>query len=333
MTSFLGFVLACAAIAGMVGTAVSLVTRATAAPLVRGRFAFSAAARADLALLAGIAPALAALATVAATAAPSIGALLGLAQDHCSGHGHHFHICFVHASVLPPALATVGAFALAIWAYRAGALLNGFIQARAQSRTLEGLGRRRSGAFPIFVLPGSRLCHAIGLWRQRIMLSADIEAGLAADELASALAHEASHLRRRDPLAGFVLSVAGLFVPPSIAARFRSWHRKAAEEACDTAAAAQVRDGILVASALVKVAGLQRGHDLGPCIAGPAFGDHALESRVRALLEKDDFIERPARWHVAAVAGVISFAILGIAGVETLHHTAEHLLGHLFHRS
>jgi Zn-dependent protease with chaperone function len=145
-----------------------------------------------------------------------------------------------------------------VWAYRSGLLARGLMSTGAGARALERLGRERPGRFPVFVVPGTKMCHATGLLRRRIMLSSDLAARLSPEELTSALAHEEAHLCRRDPLARLVLAVAGLFVPPPLAAFFRRRHGQAAEEACDAVAADRVGDGATVAAALVRVAALQR---------------------------------------------------------------------------
>ena len=69
------------------------------------------ALRADLAFVLGTLPALASTGVVAAAVAPPLAAALGLAADHCLGHGHHVHLCFLHSTHVRPHLAAVGAFA------------------------------------------------------------------------------------------------------------------------------------------------------------------------------------------------------------------------------
>jgi Zn-dependent protease with chaperone function len=332
LIALLGFVLECVAAAALVGTATSIAMFAAAVPLARGGRLVPPGLRADLLLLAGIVPALAGLTVMSAAAAPSIGSFLGLAPDHCPGHADHFHICFVHSPELRPALAVVGAFALVVWLCRAGGLLRASLRSASQARSLEKLGKRRDGAFPIYVLPGAKLCHATGLWRRRIMLSEDVASALDGRELESALSHEESHLRRRDPLSSLLLSVAGLFVPASIARRMRHWHREAAEQACDAAAAAKMGGGMIVASALLKVAALQKGLRGAAGAQGwaSAFGDHALENRVRALLAIDRFTPTESRWRSLLAIAVASFLVLGLAEAEALHHGIEHLLGDIF---
>jgi hypothetical protein len=330
VTSFLGFVLECAATAALVGGAVALLVAALlrAAAPIAGRL--GTAARCDLFFVLGLLPALAAIAMVVAAAAPSVGTALGFGPDHCPGHGHHFHICFIHSSGLRPALATIGAFALAVWTYRLARLLRGVVQSNATVRMLERLARPAGGSFPVFLVPGTKLCHAIGLIRRRIILSSDLAEGLRPEELASALAHEEAHLSRRDPLASFLLAAAVVFVPPPLAGWLRRIHREAAEQACDAAAANVMGDGTVVAGALVKVASLQRQSEAGLALVGTAFGGHELEGRVKALLDRNPAESSRSRWGVLALAAFALFSGLSYAGRESLHHAAETVLGHIF---
>jgi hypothetical protein len=329
--SFLGFILECAATAALVGCAMGLLSGGlvrAGEPVLRR---LSAAARCDLTLLGGLLPALAALAMVVAAAAPAMGSVLGFGPDHCPGHGHHFHICFIHSSGLRPALAAIGAFALAAWIYRLACLCKGLIQSQGTARLLERLARLAGGSFPTLIVPGAKLCHAIGLLRRRIILSSDLVDGLTSEELASALAHEEAHLTRRDPLASFLLALALLFVPPPVAAWLKRLHREAAEQACDAAAANVVGDGTLVAGTLIKVAALQQRQSAASlALVGTAFGAHGLEGRVKALLDRNPAESSRSHWGLLALGAAAVFTGLTVAGAESLHHAAETVLGHIF---
>jgi hypothetical protein len=327
--AMLGFVLECAATAVLGGSVVGLLVWISVHVLRPLIARMRPGLRSDVLFLAGVVPAVAAVATVVAAAAPSVAMALGLGADHCPGHADHFHICFVHSAQLKPALAAFGVFGLAVWAYRFGLLARGLMTTGFGARALERLGRVRAGRFPVFVVPGKKLCHATGLLRRRVMLSSDLAARLSPDELTCALAHEEAHLCRRDPLARFMLAVAGLFVPPPLAASFRQQHRQAAEEACDAVAAAHVGDGATVAAALLQVAALQRATpDAG--VTAAAFGGDGLEARVRALL--DDRRSASARSHGPwlALGAASGLAWLALARADWLHHATETVLDRLF---
>jgi Zn-dependent protease with chaperone function len=328
--AYLGFLLECAAIAGLVGSASALLVFGALKVVAPLTARLSAAARGDLTLILGLLPAFTTVAMVAAAAAPSVATALGFGPDHCPGHDHHFHVCFIHSSGLRPALAAIGAFALAAWMHRLACLLKGFLESNATARKLERLARVAGGDFPVLTVPGSRLFHAIGPIRRRIIVSSDLARALTSDELTSALAHEEAHLARRDPLASSLLSAAALFVPPPIARWLQRIHRQAAEQACDAAAARRMGDGTPVAAALIKVAALQRQSSASVVLAGTAFGEHGLEGRVRALLDGKAKEPSDSRWPILALAAAVSFALLAGAGAGILHHAAETVLGHIF---
>ncbi len=328
MMELLAFVLECAAVVAFAGTVASLpaglALLALRWPVLR-RFPVL---RADGVFVLGTLPALASLALVAAAAAPSVAAVLGWGDDHCASHGHHLHLCLLHSAGLRPSLAVAGALALAVFIFRAGAFFHRMARMSARLSALESLGTARPGPFPIVMLPGApRLCHAAGAFRRRILLSASMAAALPPRELAGALAHEAAHLRRRDPLMGLLLSAAGLFMPPLLSRTFLTTWQTVAEEACDAAAVQAVGDGTVVASALVKMAALQRRASRAAGV--PAFGEVALERRVHLLLDGQARRVTASLALVATVGTAVAMLLFALLHSPFLHHvveTALHLL-------
>jgi hypothetical protein len=332
MTAVLGFALECAAIAALLGTGASasaMLGAASFRPLLRK---LDPSHRADLAFLAGVLPGIVALTGTAAVALPSIASALGFAPDHCLQHGHHLHVCLVHGTpLLRPDLAMLGAAALGIWALRSGSLFAQLVRIHRDASQLERLGTATPGAFPLIHVPGApRLCHAIGPLRPRILISASLAEQLDPVDLRCALEHETAHLKRRDPLAHVLLSLSGLFALPVWAGALSRAYRSAAEQACDDAAAHAVADGALVATALVKVAGLRRGESRAtPALGAFGFGEHPLESRVRRLLSEKAFAVRRARalplsaW---LAVGALAFSVLQAAFVHHAVETALHVV-------
>lgn len=326
----LAFLLECAAIAAFTGAAASVLVLTfflLVRPLTQR---WAPARRADLFLVLGVTPAVVSVAVVLAAAAPSIMGPLGLVNDHCPTHQHHVHLCLVHSSGLRPLLATVGAMALAIFLFRVAALAKRVIETSTRLRALETLGVRQDRGFPIIAVPaGPRLCHSVGIFRRRILISADLSQAIAGEEMRAALAHEEAHLRRRDPAAVLGLSVASLFVVPAIAQLFRGRFQEAIEEACDAEAAKVVGNPRVVALALVNVAALQRS-SVELAALGPAFGETALERRVHLLLQDDAVLVAPARATLLVLGG--SFLAMGCALFQTqyLHHAVETLLHRFF---
>jgi Zn-dependent protease with chaperone function len=330
MRTFLSFLLECSAVVALVATAVSLVAALANGGLLGVTRRLSPSLRADLSFLLGLLPAGLSLSVLAATVAPSVASVLGLAEDHCVQHSHHLHLCLLHASAPRPALALLGAAGLALFLFRTGSLVWRTVTRGARLSALERLGTSRPGEFPIISIPGApHLCHATGLSRRRILLSASLSEALSPEQLRSALAHEAAHLHRRDPLAGVLLSVAGLLVPPFLARFLLDSWRMAAEEACDAEAARRMGDGGVVAEALLEVARLRHQSMLAVGSA-PAFGELALERRVRLLLDGGGRASASARALVAAALSGTAGLFLALAHASFLHHAVETLLHQLF---
>ncbi|WP_373045729.1 M56 family metallopeptidase [Vulgatibacter sp.] len=324
MTAALAFLLELAALAALTGTLVSLA--AGLAWWSLGARVRSPFVRADLAFLLGTLPATATLAVLLAAIAPPLRALFG-GPDHCVDHAHHLHLCLIHFAGLRPGLAVAGAAALAAFAWRLGTFLAGERAATRRLRLLEGLGEARTDAHgsTLLLLPGAPgLCHAAGILRRRIFLSASLAGRLDPGALEGALAHERAHLRRRDPLSRLLLAGAGLFALPFVARTLARAHRDAAEEACDLHAAAEVGDGALVASALVQVAKLQR--DVQHLAL--AFGGSALERRVRALLDVPPRTRTPLSLALGCSV-LLAGAAVALAFDDAIHHAVETLFAHL----
>ncbi len=220
---------------------------------------------------------------------PSLLTAAGLMADHCDDHGHHVHLCLVHAGETPVWLTALGAVALATFVIRALRLGAASLRRRRSMNALERLGTIDTRSrFPVVRVPGApRLCLATGLFRRRVVYSASLAEHLPPAELAAALAHEAAHLRRRDTLSLGLLTLAGLFTFPAAAARFRALFLSAAEEACDAEAAGE-HGAETVARALVAAARLRL-----TVANGLGFTGNTLAARVAALLDAAAIRPRP----------------------------------------
>ncbi len=330
MISVLAFILECAATAAFIGSTAALVALGVlffGKPLLQK---LAPARRADFAFTLATAPAALAIATVVAAAAPSLASAVGLASDHCTTHSHHMHLCIVHSAGLRPVLATLGAFSLAMFAFRASALVWQVLNSNSRIRALEQLGTQSGGDFPLVMVPGSPvLCHALGIFSPRVLLSTELAKSMTPDEVRAALAHEAAHLRRRDPAALLLLSISGLFVPPILGRMLSSPFHEASEEACDVEAACAVGDAPLVASALVKVVALRQSAPSMGALA-PAFGEDLLERRVHRLLEQRAFTRATARSLLLGGAFTTSALALALSQSPYLHHAVETALHHFF---
>ncbi|MDQ3264773.1 MAG: hypothetical protein M3Y59_14075 [Myxococcota bacterium] len=323
----LAFLLECAAIAALVGAAASLAVWPLLAGL-RRRLPTRAALRADLSLLLGLLPAAVTLAVLAGSVAPALDTALTGSGDHCLSHLHHLHLCLVHPAGLRPPLATLGAVALAVFLFRFGGTLLHWLDHARRLASLEALGVRQPHSPAVVLLPGApSLFHAAGVLRPRILVSAQLTRLLEPEELEAALAHERLHLRRADPLGTLALRLLGAFSLPHLAQLAQDLFRTAAEEACDAGAARHLGDGPVVAAALLKVATFQKAAFLP---GAAAFGEHALERRVKLLLAdslSDGRVHSRWRWPAGAVLAALAGAAL--LHTERVHHAAETLLHHL----
>jgi Zn-dependent protease with chaperone function len=150
-----------------------------------------------------------------------------------------------------------------------------------------------------------------GWWRPRVYVARDLSRRLAPDELVAVLAHEAEHMRRRDPLRLFVLrSLAGvLFWLPAIR-RLVDDLNDETEIAADDAAARL--HALPLASAILRLAGAEVD------AAEPAVGfqrPDLMARRIRRLAGED-----------ASVGTHVSGASIGAAGTALVMAWASGLM-------
>ncbi len=156
--------------------------------------------------------------------------------------------------------------------------------------------------------PSSPLA-VVGILRPRIVLDPRLASILDADALQAALAHEAAHVRHRDPLrialAQLAIDLQWPWQPAKL--RLSAW-RAALEEARDDEA---VADGVHpedLAEAIVATARLATGR------GGAALGDHAIVARVSRLLD-DAPRDRPrhSAWFASMfLAGLAVSFVVGL---------------------
>jgi hypothetical protein len=126
----------------------------------------------------------------------------------------------------------------------------------------------------------------IGFWRPRVVLAPELAARLDARALRAAIAHEAAHVRHRDPLRLWLAQLATDLQWPAGAARARlaDW-REALELARDAEACEEV-DGSDLAAALITAAQLARGGMVGAAaLLVPERTSAAFADRIHRLLD------------------------------------------------
>ena len=211
-------------------------------------------------------------------------------------------LLLIHA----PALASVIAF-LAALLIVGGAVAHGALQCAMLGRRIDMVGhpaseRLRSRITQLsrhFTLDAPRLlilampepvAFTYGVWRPTVVLSTWMVDELDADELDAVLAHELSHVVRRDyqlMLLATTLRNAFFYLPTSQFAHQRLCQEK--EQACDDLAIAHCAQPLALASALSKVwqtaAMVRAMAPVGQALAGP--GD-MIENRLIRLLAADE---------------------------------------------
>jgi hypothetical protein len=169
--------------------------------------------------------------------------------------------------------------------------------ARALARLVRSLAAR--SALPIAV---------VGLVRPRVVLDPRLPKLLDADAFAAALAHEAAHLRHRDPLRIVLAQLAtDLQWPwPQPQRRFTAW-RELLEDARDDEA---IADGIAPADLAAAIVEVARWATQG---AGSSLADrHPIELRIHRLLDGQPR-ERPDP--SAGFAMLLASSVAALTGV------------------
>jgi beta-lactamase regulating signal transducer with metallopeptidase domain len=282
-----------------------------------------AATRADLVLVAGLAPALAAAFAAGSVFVPSLLDVWGLRPDHCSIHDHHTHLCALHGALPPVWIVACGAGAVAMFLTRLVSAMNVLFESRRSLTALERLGHPSAEDRSRVDVPGSPwICVAAGVFRQRIVVSASLRNHLSPACWEAAIAHERAHLARHDPLIGTLLSVALAGAWPGAAGWLGRRWREASEQAAD-ARAARDTSTLAVAEALVAVARLRLPGDLRPALAMDA-----LERRVGVLLEGTS-VTAPARPWLVLGACIAGLAALAVSGGDSVHHALESMIATL----
>jgi hypothetical protein len=179
-------------------------------------------------------------------------------------------------------------------------------------------------------------CVALaGIIRPRLLVSPAVEQALTPDQLQAALDHERAHGDSRDNLKRLVLTLAPGVLPfySAFGPIERNWARFTEWAADDCAARGDRIRSMSLATALVRVARLQRRIATAP-LATSLLGDPPdLTVRVHRLLHPDPLPGRaagPARrsgiaiW--LAVAAGVTAAMWNPAALATAHRLLEHLM-------
>jgi Zn-dependent protease with chaperone function len=160
----------------------------------------------------------------------------------------------------------------------------------------------------------------MGIFRPRVFLSRGLLGVADAALIEPLLAHERSHVRRRDPLRRFAASIALLLHLPGVAVAVEQFLARAQELAADAEAVASIGDAPRVAESLVWFARLR----LRTAVSAFEFAGIDVATRVPQILEPPAQRDAPS---LAAILGCIaSFAALAILSQHQLHYISELLL-------
>lgn len=312
----LAFVLGAAAVTAGLSLCVALISASVLAVLQR---ISSPARRADVAFTAAVLPGAAALVGTLATALPSIRAALG-ADDHCLVHPHHAHLCPVHSGELHTRILIIGALALAfsatsliVWLARAsrGARFVRAACAVGTPSTVDGVN--------VVALRGAPcLLHSVGALRPIVIVSTALMDALSPLARDAVLAHEVAHVRRRDGLALWLISVLSFASPPIFSAWARRIFIAAADEAADEDAAVIVGP-LEVAAAILEVARLRSRSPLDGLALAADGG--SIEARVSRLLTLTPRARKPLLPALAVVG--LCAALVTVSLSDTVHHAIE----------
>lgn len=187
------------------------------------------------------------------------------------------------------------------------ALLSGGVVLRAAVRGVHALRRVSQERIPI---------GTIGILRPTIVLSPEFRDRVSGEVLAAALAHEAAHARRRDPLRIWLAQLAAdlQWPVPGTARRFSAWLIALEAERDDEALSTGVSGGDL-AEAILVAARLHQSTRGNLCAHAKGRGE-GIAWRVRRLLAATPSTSRQARaasWVVPASCFMLIAAVwLGV---------------------
>jgi len=191
----------------------------------------------------------------------------------------------------------------------------------------------------VLELQGLRGIALAGIWQPKIFIGPEALAALTPAELDLAIAHEIAHRRSNDNLKRFAMYCAPDFLGwTSVAQRLeQQWQAEAECEADAHAVRGDSGRAVALASALVKVARLERLHGFRP--ASPAFSAFhvptLLELRVRRLVTDSALpsAARGWRWRFGTTASVAFAAGLWFTdfshALHALHVATEALIANL----
>ena len=161
------------------------------------------------------------------------------------------------------------------------------------------------------------MAFVTGVFSPKIYLTERLVEKCAPDELRFILAHEQSHVRRRDPLRRLLAALSGVLHLPLVAKWIEVRLERAQEASADDCAARRERDRVRLAEIMVAFSKLQ------PVLPSPAFefAEGNLEFRVRRLLCEPRLAGGPSSGALLGIgAGLLALALLS---GQAMHWAAQ----------
>jgi Zn-dependent protease with chaperone function len=188
--------------------------------------------------------------------------------------------------------------------------------ARALRRCTPSCARPRCRVLP-FDEPHA---FVLGVLKPEIYVTRGLLSAAHHDALASVVAHEEAHLRRRDPLRRLVAGAGLLFHVPGATATIERRLTRSQEMAADSEAVGRTGDRTKYAEVVVSFARLQSLHPFPAC----EFSCGDIEARVRGILESAP--RRDAFRFPLLLVAAMSLVLLAMAAENQLHRLSELLL-------
>jgi len=263
--------------------------------------------------------------------APTLLSLIDASFDHCVGHDdHHAHLCFFHG---PHHAAHVW-----IWACLAAVVtwvgaqlvvrLVDVLRASARARVLVRTGERAAEPALTIIDANRPYCATVGLLAPRVLASRSLLDALAPVQRAALIAHEASHVRRRDALVRLCAGMMSALYPPRHRRALARALEVAAEQASDEEAARVVGDRLVVAETILCVErALSQSAEAPLGLVAVGIHQAAVAQRVEALLAAPQ-----VGGSLVGVLGAVGVSVAGLAAASGwLHHAVESWLSRLLH--
>jgi beta-lactamase regulating signal transducer with metallopeptidase domain len=233
-----------------------------------------------------------------------------------------------NAGVVCIAAAILG---LGIWGISIGRSLRAMASSARYLKLCRGAGMRRvvNGENILTIDARGHFVQMAGIFRPKLIVTADVVRALSAEELETSLRHELAHGRSFDNFKRLLMLLSPDVAPwckESFATLERNWARFAEWAADDEAVAGDAEQSVVLASALVKVAKMGGAADSPVLVASLVADD--LAARVERLLHPETVTVNQSReLRVMGMAVAAGCAImLHPLSIAAVHEVLEFLM-------